>query len=62
VQAREGFDQNRSLDSSSKEGTDAVAYAEDVAQILRHNIVQGRKEEGKEVLSMALRRMLHIGS
>jgi hypothetical protein len=62
VQAREGFDQNRLMDSSSKEVTDAVAYAEDVAQILRHNIVQGRKEEGKNVLSMALRRMLDIGS
>jgi complex III assembly factor LYRM7 len=41
TQARAGFDKQTWLDSSSKDVTDAIAHAEGVAQILRHNIVQG---------------------
>jgi hypothetical protein len=53
TQARDGFNKNRSLESSSKEATEAVAHAEGVAQVLRHNIVQGKQEEGEDVLSMS---------
>jgi complex III assembly factor LYRM7 len=42
--ARQGFEQNRGLDQSSSEYTAAVQHAEDVAKILRENIVQGKKE------------------
>ncbi|KAF7510516.1 Mitochondrial zinc maintenance protein 1, mitochondrial [Endocarpon pusillum] len=52
VQAREGFNKKRTLECSSKEATEAVKHAEDVAQILRHNIVQGEQQEGKDVLKL----------
>ncbi len=45
------------MESSSKEATEAVKHAEDVAQILRHNIVQGEQQEGEDVLSMATRKL-----
>ncbi|RMZ80969.1 hypothetical protein DV738_g2341, partial [Chaetothyriales sp. CBS 135597] len=41
TQARAGFETQRRLDPSSKEATEAVSHAEGVAQVLRHNIVQG---------------------
>ncbi|RMD44672.1 hypothetical protein DV735_g251, partial [Chaetothyriales sp. CBS 134920] len=41
TQARAGFEQQSGLDPSSKEATEAVLHAEGVAQVLRHNIVQG---------------------
>ncbi|RMZ74880.1 hypothetical protein DV737_g5649, partial [Chaetothyriales sp. CBS 132003] len=41
TQARAGFEKQSALDPSSKEATDAVLHAEGVAQVLRHNIVQG---------------------
>ena len=53
VQAREEFDKNRYLEDSSKEATEAVKHAESVALVLRHNIVQGEQQKGKDVLSMA---------
>ena len=58
VQARERFNKNRTLECSSKEAVEAVKHAEDVAQILRHNIVQGEQQAGKDVLSTATRRSL----
>ncbi|PQE25203.1 Mitochondrial zinc maintenance 1 mitochondrial protein [Rutstroemia sp. NJR-2017a BVV2] len=47
-QARSTFLSNRSLEPSSPECAAAIAHAEDVAKILRENVVQGRKEEGDE--------------
>ena len=60
MQAREGFDKKRSLDSSSREATDALAHVEGVAQVLRHNIVQGEQKGGSDVLSMATQRTLKV--
>lgn len=54
VQARKGFDKHRSLDASSAEARDAVAHAEGIAQILRHNVVQGEQQQGNGVLSMPI--------
>jgi len=39
--ARDGFEQNRSL-SSSDAVSQNIAYAEEVARILRENVVQGQ--------------------
>jgi complex III assembly factor LYRM7 len=46
ARAREAFEQNRTLDSSSPEVIDGVKHAEEVAQFLRANVVQGEKKEG----------------
>ncbi|EHK22780.1 uncharacterized protein TRIVIDRAFT_78785 [Trichoderma virens Gv29-8] len=43
-QIRQGFQENRALDSSSGIQA-AIRHAEDVATILRQNIVQGQKIE-----------------
>jgi hypothetical protein len=51
-QAREGFNNSRSLEAGSDEAVKSIGHAEGVAQILRHNIVQGRRVEGKEALRM----------
>lgn len=61
MQARKGFEKNRALDATSKEVTDAITHAEGVAQVLRRNIVQGKQEGGKDVLSMAHQRLLSMG-
>ncbi len=59
MQAREGFDKNRGLDFSSNEATKAVEHAEGVAQVLRHNVVQGKQQEDKDVLSMTSVKVLY---
>jgi complex III assembly factor LYRM7 len=51
TQARQGFDNNSSLEPTSKEATDAVKHAEGVAEILKHNIVQGKRGDDPNVLS-----------
>lgn len=51
-QARIGFDDQSSLDPSSAEATKAIAHAEGVADVLRHNVVQGVRS-GKDKLSMS---------
>jgi hypothetical protein len=38
----------RSLKGDSPEAAKGVAHAEEVAKLLRHNIVQGRRVEGKD--------------
>lgn len=43
---RDNFDQNRSLPSSSPESTEQIQYAQEVAKILRENLVQGRAMDG----------------
>jgi complex III assembly factor LYRM7 len=48
--AREGFNNLRSAKATSDEATKGIAHAEEVAKLLRHNIVQGQKVEGKEAL------------
>ncbi|RPA75515.1 mitochondrial zinc maintenance protein 1, mitochondrial [Ascobolus immersus RN42] len=45
ARAREAFEQNRTLDSSAPEVVDGVKHAEEVAQFLRANVVQGEKKE-----------------
>lgn len=42
LQANTAFRQNAALDPKSKETEDAIVHANDVAKILRQNIVQGR--------------------
>ncbi|KAL6856585.1 hypothetical protein J3F83DRAFT_752094 [Trichoderma novae-zelandiae] len=46
TQIRQGFQENRALDSSSSI-ENAIRHAEDVATILRKNVVQGQKVESK---------------
>ncbi|KAJ9649744.1 Mitochondrial zinc maintenance protein 1, mitochondrial [Coniosporium tulheliwenetii] len=48
--ARDGFEQNRSLSPSSSDASNAVSHAEEVAKILRENVVQGQamQEAGDE--------------
>lgn len=52
IQARNGFDKHRSLDAASKEATDGITHAEGVAEVLKHNIVQGKHVAGTDKLSM----------
>ncbi len=47
-QARVGFDKQSTLDPSSEEATKAIQHAEGVAQVLRHNIVQGVQAAGED--------------
>ena len=47
-QARDSFNSLRSLNASSEEATKGIVHAEEVARLLRHNIVQAQKVEGKE--------------
>lgn len=51
LQARAGFDKFTDLDPSSDEAAKGIAHAEGVAEVLRHNIVQGKYVEGKNTLS-----------
>ncbi|KAL8682831.1 MAG: hypothetical protein Q9186_001160 [Xanthomendoza sp. 1 TL-2023] len=44
--ARSNFEASRSLPSNSSEAQAAISHAEEVAVILRRNIVQGRGGEG----------------
>lgn len=44
VEARNAFQQNAALSPDSPETAAAVAHAEEVAQILKENVVQGKKE------------------
>lgn len=46
--ARDQFEEKRLLSLDSKEAGDSIQYAEDVARILRENVVQGKAMEGKE--------------
>ncbi|KAI0172949.1 hypothetical protein GGR52DRAFT_572759 [Hypoxylon sp. FL1284] len=41
---REGFRANASLEPTNPELSGAIKYAEDVAAILRQNVVQGKKD------------------
>ncbi|MCJ1386256.1 Mitochondrial zinc maintenance protein 1, mitochondrial [Xylographa soralifera] len=46
-QARSSFAVNSALSASSPESTSQIAHAEDVATILRQNVVQGQKVGGR---------------
>jgi complex III assembly factor LYRM7 len=50
MQAREGFNNLRSAKATSDEATKGITHAEEVAKLLRHNIVQAQKVEGKDAL------------
>ncbi|TID25150.1 mitochondrial zinc maintenance protein 1 [Venturia nashicola] len=43
---RDNFNKNRTLPSSSPEFTEQIQYAQEVAKILRENLVQGRAVDG----------------
>jgi complex III assembly factor LYRM7 len=45
-QARQGFQDNISLEPSSTEASEKIQHAEGVAEVLRQNVVQGRKGDG----------------
>ena len=47
-QARTSFAAGRSLLPDSSEASERITHAEDVAKILRQNVVQGRKVESEE--------------
>ncbi|KAI4202124.1 MAG: hypothetical protein LQ350_002791 [Teloschistes chrysophthalmus] len=46
--ARSNFDSSRALAQGSNEATAAVKHAEEVAGILRRNVVQGRRRDEGE--------------
>ena len=46
IEARSNFDNNRSLPVESMDTQQKIKEAEDVARILRQNVVQGREVEG----------------
>ena len=50
VQAREGFRKNAAMEQGDPALGPAIAHAEEVAKILRENVVQGKKvdKEGEE--------------
>jgi complex III assembly factor LYRM7 len=49
TQARTGFNNNSALDASSTEASAAIEHAEGVAEVLRHNVVQGVQGEGGNI-------------
>jgi len=50
--ARQAFENNRLLPPSSTEALGGIAHAEEVARVLRHNVVQGiRQGESAESYS-----------
>jgi complex III assembly factor LYRM7 len=58
--AREGFEKGRYLSPDSKEAADQVHHAEDVARILRENVVQGKAMDTKpDTYSMHFARQRH---
>ena len=54
TQARQQFQDNRSLELQSTEAENAIKHAEGVAEVLRTNIVQGRKDDGAKVYSKSI--------
>lgn len=46
TEARNRFEANKGLDPQSKEYAQAMEEAQDVAMVLRQNVVQGASEEG----------------
>ena len=52
TQARAGFESLSSASPGSEEASKAISHAEGVAEVLRHNVVQGKQLEDSNVLSM----------
>lgn len=51
--ARRAFEENRMLSPNGTEALGGIAHAEEVARVLRHNVVQGvRQGESVEKYSM----------
>jgi complex III assembly factor LYRM7 len=44
----------RLLESDSENAVKGIEHAEGVAQVLRHNVVQGKKVEGREALKLRI--------
>lgn len=61
IQARNGFDKHRSLDAASKEATDGITHAEGVAEVLKHNIVQGKHVAGTDKLRLNIHEYIERG-
>lgn len=53
-QLRQGFEKHRSLSPGSEEFTKEIKHAEEVAKILRQNVVQGECEGRDDHYSMSL--------
>lgn len=53
-QARDSFNNLRSLNASSEAAATGIVHAEEVAKLLRHNIVQAKKVEGKEAYQLRI--------
>ncbi|KAL9105568.1 MAG: hypothetical protein Q9227_009269 [Pyrenula ochraceoflavens] len=53
--ARDKFAESRSLSPNSPEATAAIQHAEEVAKVLRHNLVQGQREAGGDPDKLRLR-------
>ncbi|KIW69478.1 hypothetical protein PV04_05353 [Phialophora macrospora] len=60
-QARTGFDNLKSLDADSEEALKGIEHAEGVASVLRHNIVQGKRVEGSDVIQLNLHKDIERG-
>lgn len=45
-EVRQRFEGARQLSPDGREAREGVSHAEDVARILRHNVIQGLQEEG----------------
>ena len=60
TQARTEFDKLRSLDAGSEEATKGIQHAEGVAEVLRHNVVQGRRAEESDVLRELLSEIVRV--
>ncbi|EHY58344.1 Mitochondrial zinc maintenance protein 1, mitochondrial [Exophiala dermatitidis] len=61
TQARIGFEASSSLDPSSEEAVKGIEHAEGVASILRHNIVQGKHEDGSDVIRLNIHKDIERG-
>jgi len=53
-QARDRFNNLRSLNASSDEAMREISHAQEVAKLLRHNIVQAQKAEGKDAYQLRI--------
>ena len=54
LKARQLFEEGRRLKQSSEDAIKAIQHAEDVARMLRQNVVQGRAEGSGEQFSVFL--------
>lgn len=53
TKVRSQFEENRALDTGSKELTEQIAHAEEVAKFLKENVVQGQATDAEGNYSMS---------